>query len=385
MLADGLAGGLQPVLDSAHHHSSKVAPWVIQAGWSAVVVLGISLFIWLFWKTTLRAERGIADTTTHLLLAIQSVLMLAINQELIHLIAMELPLVLPLRVAVGWAVGSVLAMAGTTLATVTFAGDGVVPAGNIGHLPFGWQVTFTTVTMLAWGAFAFSAGCLAGIERRNRREVARLNAEMAAAQQLLAHDSRLAERVHIARELHDELGHHLIALRLHLDLAAQVAPECSSAAPIAQARDIAGAMVRDVRRVVGSMRRDRPIDIAAALRRMVDGIAEPTVHLSMPPNLTIESTAHVHVVFRAVQEAITNTLRHANASTMWVDLAADGGEIRLTIRDDGDGVASVHPGNGLTGMRERVSELGGAIRIGSRPGRGFSLSLQLPLTTGVLA
>jgi signal transduction histidine kinase len=201
----------------------------------------------------------------------------------------------------------------------------------------------------------------------------------------LAHEWRVAERLHIARELHDSLGHHLVALRLYLDAAVKLTCSTPGAAPVARAQEIACAMVGDVRRIVGSMRRQRPIDFAAALHRLVDGISQPTVILSMPPALRIDSAAHAHVLLRAVQEAITNALRHANASTVWVDLAADNGGIRLTIRDDGDGVTTVRFGNGLIGMRERVTQLGGAMRIGSRPGRGFSLCMRLPLATGAAA
>jgi two-component system, NarL family, sensor histidine kinase DesK len=348
--------------------------------WTGITIGGIAFFIALFWTTMRRAERGAAPgVRTHLLLAAQAFLALVINQELLYLLAMELPLVLPLRIALGWSIGSLLTLTGTIVATATLARDSFVPSPNLAHLPYVGQVALTGVTMSAWYAFAFSGGCLAAIERRNRRELARVNAEMSAAQQLLAHNSRLAERLHIARELHDALGHHLTALRLHLELARRLAPNTTVSGPLGQAHDIASAMLADVRRVVSSMREDRPFELGVALRRMVDGVVEPAVSLTMPDDLIVEDAAHAHVLFRAVQEAITNAIRHANATRVWIDLVAQGDAIELAIRDDGFGTDEIDEGSGLTGMRERVRDLGGALRIDSRPGGGFSLHVSLPL------
>ena len=88
--------------------------------------------------------------------------------------------------------------------------------------------------------------------------------------------------------------------------------------------------------------------------------------------------AQAHAVFRCVQEAITNTVRHAAAQNVWVDLARDGGRIQVSVRDDGRGAATPTPGNGITGMRERFEDAGGGLEIASRPGQGFELRAWLP-------
>src|SRR4029077_5408426 len=133
------------------------------------------------------------DARTHLLLAIQAALALLVNPELLYLLALELPLVVPLRVAPGWQAGVTLAMTGFFVTGATLLAAPPSTSDPLQHLPHVWRWTFTGGTMAAWQGFAFCAGCLAAVERRNRRELTRVNAEMSAAQQLLEHNSRLAE------------------------------------------------------------------------------------------------------------------------------------------------------------------------------------------------
>lgn len=383
-LADGLAGGLDPILADMRAHPSKLTPASLYAGWTVVTILLIAVFIAAFWRAMMRGERGVGDARTHLLLAVQALLALIVNQELVYLIAMELPLLLPLREALGWAGGLLLATIGALIASGTAWQGSFIPSEGLEHLPHVWQIAFTGGSLVGWQAFAFCAGCFAGVERRNRRELARVNAEISAAHHLLAHDSRLAERVHISRELHDTLGHYLTALKLHLDLARRVVNDTRAIEAIAQADHISGAMLRDVRGVVASMREDRPFELGAALREMLSGIVEPVVHLSLSDPLLVNDTAHAHVLFRAVQEGVTNVIRHANAANLWIAIADHDGTLQLTIRDDGRGVRTIDGGHGLIGMDERVEELRGQLTIDSQPGRGLSLQVRLPLTAGEL-
>jgi signal transduction histidine kinase len=365
MLAGGLAAGHAPVR------------------FTAVVVAGVALFLRLFWVTMRRSERGVVDRRTHLLLAAQTLVSLLVNQEFMYLVALELPLVLPLRRALWWAAASVVARASAVAANGALLPDGFVASEGLAHLPFVWQIALTGFAMAGWQAFAFCGGCLAAVERRHRRELARANAEMAAAHQLLAHASRLDERVRIARDLHDALGHSLTALRLHLDLAQRTGQGHGAAEPIAQAHAIAGALLHDVRDVVASLRDDeRAFDLGVALRRMVATIVEPAVHLSMPEDLTVASAARAHVIFRAVQEAITNAIRHARATNVWIALTDRDGAIELTIRDDGEGATAVTGGSGLRGLRERIREVRGSLTIDAQPGRGFALQVRLPEMAG---
>jgi signal transduction histidine kinase len=84
-------------------------------------------------------------------------------------------------------------------------------------------------------------------------------------------------------------------------------------------------------------------------------------------------------VFRCVQEILTNTLRHAFARNLWIEVAATGdGGIQVHARDDGQGVAELKPGAGLSGMRERFAQLGGRVELRPGAGRGMELVAWLP-------
>jgi signal transduction histidine kinase len=80
-----------------------------------------------------------------------------------------------------------------------------------------------------------------------------------------------------------------------------------------------------------------------------------------------------------VQEVVTNAVRHAQAANLWVTIEAGRTGVTVHARDDGRGVDRVRPGNGLTGMRERLEQAGGRLELSSRPGEGFELTAVLPL------
>ncbi|WP_367115197.1 sensor histidine kinase [Actinophytocola sp.] len=79
-----------------------------------------------------------------------------------------------------------------------------------------------------------------------------------------------------------------------------------------------------------------------------------------------------------MQEIVTNTVRHADADHLSITVTKDGPDVLVAARDDGRGAASVRPGNGLTGMRERLENLGGALTYETEPDRGFRLRARLP-------
>ena len=236
-----------------------------------------------------------------------------------------------------------------------------------------------TVVCIAGGEiFALGAGTLAAGERRAREEAARVHAELLATQGLLAESVRESERVRISRDLHDTLGHHLTALSVNLEVAGHLA-EGKAADHVAQAHAIARLLLADVREVVSAMRDDRAVDLGGALATLVGGVPQPRIHLTVPPELRLDDAALVHAVFRCVQEIVTNTVRHAQARNLWIEVSRVPGGIAVEARDDGRGAPGYRPGQGLTGMGERLQELGGSLVVASHPGRGFEVRATLPL------
>jgi PAS domain S-box-containing protein len=195
------------------------------------------------------------------------------------------------------------------------------------------------------------------------------------------------ERRALARELHDEVGQVLTAVAINLQtLTALCPPEArptldDSAAIVAEA-------IRQVRGLSLDLRPPMLDDfgLAAAVKWYADQQARRaglpiTVELSDTiPRLPAELEAGC---FRVVQEAVTNALRHAQATTIRIRLVNLGGELLLEVADDGAGFdpTTTNGGFGLTGMSERAELLGGALSVVSVPGRGTTITLRAPVVT----
>jgi signal transduction histidine kinase len=284
------------------------------------------------------------------------------EEALLVVVAAQLGWFLPLRQAMLWvAVQAVLMFAIVAIreplrATLTFMAAYV-----------GFQV------------LALFSCFLAASEASARAELARANSELRATGELLANTSRLAERERISRELHDTLGHHLTALSLNLEAANHLAQE-SALVQIQRAQSVTKRLLSDVRGVVSALRGEDPIGLAHALKTLAASVPAPQIHLLIAEDLTINEPLRAHTVLRCVQEIITNTIRHAAAANLWIELARTDSGITIRARDDGRGGKDIQPGHGLTGMRERLEQVGGKLEIETQPAKGFQIDAWMPLS-----
>jgi signal transduction histidine kinase len=232
--------------------------------------------------------------------------------------------------------------------------------------------------LLGFQVFAAVTVLVARREAEARADLARANAELRATRALLAETSRAQERVRIAREMHDVLGHGLTALGLQLEVARHLIPESEAREHVTKARRVGANLLREVREVVGKTRDAAAPDIGPALRLLVEEIPGLRVHLDMPEPFSIEDGERAHCVLRCVQEIVTNTLRHAGAENLWVTIGRTPEGVTIDARDDGRCAGEVCPGGGLAGMAERVRAVGGTLAFELRPARPFALSARLP-------
>lgn len=220
-------------------------------------------------------------------------------------------------------------------------------------------------------------------ERENARDLQRLSSQLLTAQE--------EERRTIARELHDEIGQALTALKVELAIAERAVE--AAAGPVhalADARAIADAAlhtVRDLSHLLHPALLD-DLGLAAAVGGYLKGFGtrhELRAELltdRMEERLAPETEA---AAYRIVQEALTNVAKHARAGTCRVYLQRLTNTLLVTIEDDGVGfepselkVDGASRGLGLIGIRERVSQLRGTVRVESAPGRGTHLTVELP-------
>ncbi|WP_426700344.1 sensor histidine kinase [Rhodanobacter sp. Col0626] len=246
----------------------------------------------------------------------------------------------------------------------------------------GWTMgtAFLQVCMyLGISTLAFITSAVARQQTEEREAQRRLNSELRATRALLAESSRIAERMRIARDLHDLIGHHLTALSLNLEVASHLTNEAAGA-HVRKAQSTAKLLLADVREAVSELRQDDAIDLTQALRSLTEGVPGLDVHVVMPPRFSVEDPRRAQVLLRCAQEIITNTARHAGARNLWLNFAYAGESLLgLHARDDGRGTEKIEPGNGLSGMRERLAEFGGSVTLDTGLSQGFALTVRLPL------
>ncbi|MFI9485719.1 sensor histidine kinase [Promicromonospora sp. NPDC052451] len=210
-------------------------------------------------------------------------------------------------------------------------------------------------------------------EQRLRRELSQAHVDLRAASVLLAESARAGERLRISRDLHDLIGHQLTVLTLELEAARHRDGE-QAREHVDRANQVARDLLTDVRRTVSELR-TASSDLSEALRDVVRDLPDLEVSVEVEPGVRVDEE-QASAVVRAVQEIVTNTLRHADARALRIEVAARPPGLVLTAADDGRGFHELVPGNGLRGMTERFAALGGDVELDGAD--GFRVTARVP-------
>ncbi|WP_329018218.1 sensor histidine kinase [Streptomyces sp. NBC_00690] len=350
-------------------------PWWL--GWLVAVGVGGPLAVRRLWPLPVLAV-VVGATTAATLLDITRDPYLATALAACAVASVE-----PVRRASAGLVGALVVSA----AAVVIGEAVITPAGPwseaIGTAAFVWLVVGA-----AWAAGRVARARGARAVQRDRR---------------LLEDALAEERLRIARELHDIVSHSLSVIVVKAAVANHVAEERPQ-----ETRDAVRAIERTGREALTEMRRALGVlrSGSAAHHRREPGPAQTDpppgladlpdlvhraeqagvrIELRTPPTADLDQGTEL-TVYRIVQEALTNVVRHAGAGThCQVTIAVDArGEVTIEVVDDGagnttsSGSAELQGGHGLLGMRERVTVHGGTLTIGPRPDGGFALLARLP-------
>ena len=221
------------------------------------------------------------------------------------------------------------------------------------------------------------------------RELRRAHEELRSVSQAM-HEVRESERTRIARELHDELGQALTALKMDVDLLGSSIPgDRSDLAERTEAmRELLDSTVATTRRISADL---RPLVLDdLGLGAAAEWLAQSFAHRTqIPCDLQVDASCaqlgepHASALFRIMQESLTNVAKHARAHRVAVRLERSGDDAVLTVSDDGVGMdpaARPNPRSfGLRGIGERVMLLGGELQIASRPDTGTTIVARIPL------
>ena len=289
----------------------------------------------------------------------------------------------PPYVAFAFAIGSAIVRGARVWAWATIAVSWVGTLVVAGTLGFAWQ---------PWRVVGISFGILVITAMAEAMRTRRENIKEATRRVVVRRQSEVqAERVRIARELHDVLAHSLSQINVQAGVGLHLIekqPE-KAADALASIKETSKTALDEVRSVLGILRseagRDAPLVPEPDLSRLAGLAASVTaqgVEVRLDNELGDVPKPTQLALYRIVQESLTNVLRHANAAHVDVRLVEADGSYQVTVSDDGGGVheARSSDGRGLLGMRERAELLGGHLEAGPTK-RGFEVTATIPAGT----
>lgn len=271
------------------------------------------------------------------------------------------------------ALGALLVSVAIGAAIAEDAGDLSTNVGNAGVLAVAW---FVGSTMRSRRAYA------AQLERRN--------AELEAARDELAERAVARERVRIARELHDVIAHSMSVITIQAGAGRSVidADPAEAKRSLAVIEDASRAALAETRRVLGLLRdpeQAAPVEPAPSLdglEELLAGVrsAGVDVQLRRSGDFADVTPGQQLALYRIVQEALTNVIKHSGARKARVVLTRSGRDVRLEVVDDGRGSrGNLGQGAGLRGMKERVDAYGGRFDAGDLAEDGFKVTATIPV------
>ena len=249
-----------------------------------------------------------------------------------------------------------------------------VPLYLVYHFYWGYDSALLNA-FLFWTFNLFALTMVnASIKERDARLMAEdSNRQLRATQSLLNQAVKQGERVRIARNIHDLLGHHLTALTINLQVASRKTnkDDTELKASIDHCHQLAKLLLSDVREAVSDIRDKGKIDLAASLNSMISMLPNLDVQLDIDEQIQLTNIEVADAIIKCVQETITNTLKHARAKHISIKLSHQDSPntdlpqsiIHIEMSNDGLIPSKIKDGNGLTGMRERVAALKGSIEF----------------------
>ncbi|MBG0852699.1 sensor histidine kinase [Streptomyces spinoverrucosus] len=254
----------------------------------------------------------------------------------------------------------------------------------------GASALMTSVALAVPDGTTYLAGLLipallGGFAMTGVRELVRTTIALREARATVAHLAANEERLRLARDLHDLLGHSLSLITLKSELAGRMLPDHpdQAARQIADVEQVSRQALVDVREAVTGYRRPR---LAAELAGARDALTAAGVSLDIPlePDVTDVPEESESALAWALREAVTNVVRHSGARRCTVTVTRrqtlDGPVLDLCVEDDGSGVGGTGegPGHGLTGLAERLHKAGGTLEAGPVK-HGFRLVARVPV------
>lgn len=242
-------------------------------------------------------------------------------------------------------------------------------------------------------AFVMGMSYLVKLQILERERLARMNAELEQAYKKLIENSAAAqklsveqERTRLAREIHDTLAHTLTTLIVQLEACKKLASLGSErlSGELEKAQELSRSGFNDIKRSIKALRPQVMEEksffasiISIANETMENTNVQITLNNLLQQDIKLESQTEV-ALFRIIQESITNSIRHGQASEIVIELKQEHNMLQLCIIDNGIGSASIKKGYGMKGIQERVESINGSVVFLSSLGKGFKTTVSIP-------
>jgi signal transduction histidine kinase len=284
-----------------------------------------------------------------------------------------------------------------SLAYTTTRGDTLlvgIPAGvallaGFVVAPGSGSVTNVVANLLVV-AFTLLIGAVFRVRRDQNALLAERNRELEALREAETRSAIVEERMRIAREVHDAVGHSLVAITLQARAGLrrlERSPERAGQA-LREVESLASRALEETRTAVATIRNGtevaalHPPPTLAGLPDLVESMrdSELDVHLAVEPAAQDLAPRLQSAAYRIVQEALSNAAKHARPAHADIRIALAGGVLTVEVADDSPNAApAAGEGSGLRGMRERAEQLGGSLEAGPAPHRGWRVRARLPV------
>jgi Signal transduction histidine kinase len=257
---------------------------------------------------------------------------------------------------------------------------------NSGHLFFG-----LAIQILAYSATTGMLFNLIKLERE-KEEIKQLNEKLKSANMKLQEYALQVEemtvtreRTKVAQELHDSLGHSLMALSMHLEFAKKICtakPEKVEEV-LTQSEKIAKSSINDLRKAVSLLNSEIEItDLDDSIEKLISNfylVSNLKITYTKNRNISNLSPLIKTSIYRTVQECVTNSLKHGNATEINIKITDDNENVEVIITDNGIGCNNIVKSNGLKGIEARIGSINGTVYYFSHDNLGFGIKLSIPI------
>ncbi|MBU5437808.1 sensor histidine kinase [Tissierella sp. MSJ-40] len=255
-----------------------------------------------------------------------------------------------------------------------------------------WKESLIDILMILLGLFFYLISLFTyKALRKEKKEVERLNEELELSYNKLKEQSEkieeltiTKERNRVAGEIHDNLGHSLVALNMNLDVIEKIIDRDIVKAKqlINKSHILTKESMEKLRKAVYALKEEGSSTLIDSIERMaanIEGTGEVKVILNVDEKVEDLLPEYKNIIYISIKEALTNSIKHGEAKEISINIKLGKNKIFISIEDNGLGCNSLVKGNGLIGIEDRINKFGGDVTYSDKDKKGFKMDLSLPI------